>query len=202
MQKLRLLVALPVATILTLSGYGAASLLAGASSSPATYYACLASGNLSKVGTKARVCPQGSKLITWNQVGPSGTPGAKGDTGAPGAKGDTGPAGLSASVAIALSPSISDSTGCRHLEIGEGVYSCPVSTTLNLNPGQYLLEGPCLNVSWSGDISISNAFDPSWGQIAIANVGSGIVVGSCSMDEVTQIPGLPQVLMKATPIRP
>ena len=93
MNRFRFLIAVPVAALLVLSGYGASSLLAGASSTPVSYFACLNAGTLTKVGTKSPKCPSGAKVITWNQVGPSGAPGAKGDTGAPGAKGDTGAPG-------------------------------------------------------------------------------------------------------------
>ena len=94
MQRFRFLIAVPIAALLVLSGYGASSLLAGASSTPVSYFACLNAGTLTKVGTKSPKCPSGAKVITWNQVGPSGAPGAKGDAGAPGAKGDTGAPGV------------------------------------------------------------------------------------------------------------
>jgi hypothetical protein len=96
MHKSRFIIGLPVATLLVVAGYGASGLLAGASSTPKTYYACLSGGSLSKVGTKTPSCPSGAKTISWDQVGPAGSPGAKGDkgdTGTQGPKGDTGAAG-------------------------------------------------------------------------------------------------------------
>ena len=68
-------------------------MLAGASSTPKTYFACLFRGTLTKVGTKSPTCPPGAKVISWDQVGQTGAPGAKGDTGAIGPKGDTGTVG-------------------------------------------------------------------------------------------------------------
>ena len=93
MHRFRFLIAVPVAALLVLSGYGASSLLAGASSTPKTYFACLSGGTLTKVGTKSPTCPPGAKVISWDQVGQTGAPGVKGDTGAIGPKGDTGTVG-------------------------------------------------------------------------------------------------------------
>ena len=94
MQRFRFFIAVPMAALLVLSGYGASSLLAGASSTPSTYYACLSGGALTKVGTKSPTCSAGAKVISWNQVGPAGPPGAKGDTGAAGPRGEAGAQGL------------------------------------------------------------------------------------------------------------
>lgn len=49
--------------------------LAGASGSSTTYYACLSKGALSKVGTVSPTCAPPSKVISWNSVGPQGPPG-------------------------------------------------------------------------------------------------------------------------------
>ena len=93
MQRLRYLIALPAAIMLVLAGYGASSLMAGASSTPTGYFACLQGGTLSKVGTKSPTCVAPAKVITWSQVGPTGATGPQGIQGATGAQGPAGPAG-------------------------------------------------------------------------------------------------------------
>lgn len=52
-----------------------AAVAAGSSGSSKTYYACLSKGELSKVGAKSPTCATGSKVISWNSVGPQGPPG-------------------------------------------------------------------------------------------------------------------------------
>jgi hypothetical protein len=59
-----------------------------------TYYACLKSGALSLVGTKAPTCPKGATKISWNSVGPKGAAGPAGKDGAAGLQGPAGPNGL------------------------------------------------------------------------------------------------------------
>ena len=94
MRSIRFLMAVPVAVLLVLSGYGAASLMAGASSStPVGYFACLKDGTLTKVGTKSPKCPTGAKVASWSQVGPIGATGPQGATGATGQMGPTGSPG-------------------------------------------------------------------------------------------------------------
>ena len=56
---------------------GGASALVQHTPSPATFYACLANGSLSKVGTTASTCVTG-RLISWNAQGPSGPQGPAG----------------------------------------------------------------------------------------------------------------------------
>lgn len=61
-----------------------------------TYYACLKSGLLSKVSTKATVCPKGYTRISWTSQGAAGAQGPIGLTGPQGpagAKGADGAAG-------------------------------------------------------------------------------------------------------------
>jgi hypothetical protein len=41
-------------------------------STTTTYYACLAKGKLSKVGTTSPTCPSKASVISWNSVGPAG----------------------------------------------------------------------------------------------------------------------------------
>ena len=61
--------------------YGAVQ-IAGASGSSVTYFACLSSGTLTKVGTKAPKCTiRGSTEISWNSIGPKGATGATGPQG-------------------------------------------------------------------------------------------------------------------------
>jgi hypothetical protein len=45
---------------------------AGATTPNATYYACLAKGKLSKVGTTSPTCSSKASVISWNSVGPPG----------------------------------------------------------------------------------------------------------------------------------
>jgi Collagen triple helix repeat (20 copies) len=66
-----MVVALVVSFLLGGATYGAVQ-LAGASGTSTTYYACLKSGTLSKVGTTAPICPTGTTRISWNRTGPSG----------------------------------------------------------------------------------------------------------------------------------
>ncbi len=77
-KSLKLVVA-AVLVIATLS-LGAAALTAGASGATTTYYACLKTkaGTLSKVGTVAPNCANGSQVISWGAQGAAGPPGADG----------------------------------------------------------------------------------------------------------------------------
>jgi hypothetical protein len=73
-----------------------AAVTAGASGTTHTYFACLKSGALSKVGTASPTCPAGATKISWNSQGPvgaAGPKGAAGPAGAAGATGTQGPAG-------------------------------------------------------------------------------------------------------------
>jgi hypothetical protein len=52
---------------------------ATASNGPKIYYACVKAGNISNVGTSSpNSTGSGSKVISWNQVGPAGVPGPAG----------------------------------------------------------------------------------------------------------------------------
>jgi hypothetical protein len=62
--------------------------LAGASSANTVYYACLKSGTLTKVGTKAPTCAAPATRISWNATGPRGVVGPPGKVGPPGPVGD------------------------------------------------------------------------------------------------------------------
>jgi hypothetical protein len=46
-----------------------------------TYYACLASGKLTKVGTTSSTCAAPAKAISWNSQGPAGAAGGQGPAG-------------------------------------------------------------------------------------------------------------------------
>lgn len=59
---------------LTLVIAGSVTLSAVAATST-TYFACLANGQLTKVGTAAPKCTSPAKQISWNSVGPAGTNG-------------------------------------------------------------------------------------------------------------------------------
>lgn len=69
----------------------ASSAITNAATVSVSYYACVKSGSLSLVGTKAPKCPKGSTMISWNATG---TPGANGSQGAQGIQGLPGPVGL------------------------------------------------------------------------------------------------------------
>ena len=78
-------------------GAGVSSALnAGASPSPSPviYYGCDKAGTLTLVGTSVPRCPAGAIRISWNQVGPSGAIGPRGNTGVQGPKGDVGATGI------------------------------------------------------------------------------------------------------------
>ena len=55
-----------------------------------TYFACLKSGALSLVGTKAPTCPKGATRISWNATGAAGAQGPAGPAGSVGAPGLNG----------------------------------------------------------------------------------------------------------------
>ena len=59
-----------------------------------TYYACLKSGALSLVSTKAPTCPKGSTKISWNSAGEQGPVGAQGPAGPAGQNGLNGLQGV------------------------------------------------------------------------------------------------------------
>jgi hypothetical protein len=55
------------------------------------YYACVNQNNgLLKMVNEAKECQKHEVKISWNQVGPKGDPGVKGETGDTGAQGETG----------------------------------------------------------------------------------------------------------------
>jgi hypothetical protein len=93
-------VALAAAFLLGGATYGVV-VVAGASGTSTTYYACLTTTKtLTKVGTVSPNCKNGSQLISWNSVGPEGATGATGATGAPGATGPQGPVGPSGTAGL------------------------------------------------------------------------------------------------------
>jgi hypothetical protein len=73
-------VVVAAAIALSAVAVGAGVLSAGAASST-TYYACLKSGTLSKVGTTAPTCTSPATQISWNQTGPQGPTGPAGAAG-------------------------------------------------------------------------------------------------------------------------
>jgi len=77
-RTLRVVVAAAIA--LSAVAVGAGVLSAGAASST-TYYACLKSGTLSKVGTTAPTCTSPATQISWSQTGPQGPAGPAGAAG-------------------------------------------------------------------------------------------------------------------------
>ena len=93
--RLSLVVALAAGFVLGGATYGAV-VVASASGTSTTYYACLTTTKtLTKVGTVSPKCKSGSQLISWNSVGPQGPAGVTGATGPAGATGPQGPVGPS-----------------------------------------------------------------------------------------------------------
>jgi len=58
-----------------------------------TYFGCLKSGSVTKIGIARPACPAGSSMMIWNQTGLKGDTGATGPQGPAGAEGQTGPTG-------------------------------------------------------------------------------------------------------------
>ena len=86
-QRFLLLVSALVGVVAIATGIDSA-VNAGASGTSVTYYACLTAGTLSKVGKVAPSCTAtGSKMISWDSVGPAGATGTAGPAGADGAPG-------------------------------------------------------------------------------------------------------------------
>ncbi|HEY2769127.1 MAG TPA: hypothetical protein VGI87_01055 [Solirubrobacteraceae bacterium] len=91
--------AIALAAVGVVAGGGAA--VSAATSTPPSstvYEGCLnrslgALYNVQVNPSSAPRCLRGDTLISWNQTGPAGAAGPKGDTGPAGPKGDTGPAG-------------------------------------------------------------------------------------------------------------
>lgn len=73
MGKWRLLLAGVVGAVLALGlSFGVQAVASGSST---TYYACLQSGKLSKVGTTTPTCSTKATGVSWNSEGPPGPPG-------------------------------------------------------------------------------------------------------------------------------
>jgi hypothetical protein len=73
-RTLTIAVVAVVATALISTGVTVA-VTAGATGTNTTYYACLANGKLTKVGTAAPTCASPATAISWNQTGPQGPAG-------------------------------------------------------------------------------------------------------------------------------
>lgn len=126
--------------------------IAIAASGSVTYYACVArkTGTL-KVVAKTTKCAKGEHKISWNNVGPQGSPGPSGSPGSPGASGPSGPPGPSGSPGLQGSPGPSGSPGAPGTvdgyvdtnlsgvaSLGQGVYQTVVAT-LTLPSGSYIV---------------------------------------------------------------
>jgi hypothetical protein len=92
-MKLRTLALGTVIGALVTAGLTIGVTEASASGPNTTYYACLAKGKLTHVGTVAPTCKSKATQISWNSQGPSGPQGPVGVTGATGPQGPTGAAG-------------------------------------------------------------------------------------------------------------
>jgi hypothetical protein len=91
-------VAIVGATVAAVAAGGSAAALATDTSPPNVYQGCLSHifGALYKVHvnpTSPPSCLSHDTLVSWNQTGPAGSPGAKGDTGAAGPPGPQGVTG-------------------------------------------------------------------------------------------------------------
>jgi type VI secretion system secreted protein Hcp len=80
-MKHRTLVALVAVGALLVGGLVSGVIEASASASSQTYYACLARGKLTGVGTTAPTCPGTATQISWNSQGAPGPTGPQGPVG-------------------------------------------------------------------------------------------------------------------------
>jgi hypothetical protein len=92
-MKHRTLVLVVVVGALLAGGLAIGAVQASASGPNVTYYACLAKGKLTHVGTSVPTCPSTATVISWNSQGPPGKDGANGTNGTNGTTGPPGPAG-------------------------------------------------------------------------------------------------------------
>lgn len=107
------------ATVAAVTAGGSAAALATDSPPPNVYQGCLhhAHGALYNVNVNPAsppTCLPHDALITWNQTGPAGAPGAKGDTGLAGPqgpKGDTGAQGVTGNTGPAGPAGLKGDTG-------------------------------------------------------------------------------------------
>jgi hypothetical protein len=87
-------------TLVAVVALSISSAMLASAQATVTYYACNSKGALTEVSTTPPTCKSSDMLISWNQVGPMGPQGLKGDAGAvgpqgpQGLKGDTGAQGL------------------------------------------------------------------------------------------------------------
>jgi len=83
-----------VSSVVTAVAVGGVAVAAG-SSNQKVIQACVNKGNGTvRVVADAAACTSNESALTWNQEGPSGTPGAQGPAGPAGTAGAEGPAGL------------------------------------------------------------------------------------------------------------
>jgi hypothetical protein len=88
-MKHRTLILLVVVGALLAGGLVGGVVEASASAPSTTYYACLAKGKLTMVGTSLPTCKPTATHISWNSQGPAGSTGSTGPPGAAGANGNT-----------------------------------------------------------------------------------------------------------------
>jgi hypothetical protein len=122
--------------------YGAV-VVAGASSTNTTYFACLTTTKtLTKVGTVSPNCKNGSQLISWNSVGPqgaTGNTGAPGPTGPIGLQGPAGPVGPSGTAGLFGTNNFSDFGGNEagaSCTVGDVILTASVSIAANWMPAK------------------------------------------------------------------
>jgi len=126
-RKAKLLAA---STVLLLAGATVGGIaVANASGTATTYYACLTSGNLSHVQTKAEACTHGH-LISWDQKGVQGIQGMSGVNG-------------TSVTALSTPPSGQCSTGNSAIDLTTGeVYLCVDSTWTDTSHSLMGATGP------------------------------------------------------------
>ncbi|WP_218781033.1 collagen-like protein [Bacillus sp. EB106-08-02-XG196] len=124
-----------------------------AEDSNTVYYACVNQNNgLLKMVDEAKECQNHEVKISWNQVGPKGDPGVKGEIGDTGAIGPQGPTGLQG-------PQGETGVFNGKFESPNGLYSIEVTDNgLSLQgPGGAIdLTGTSININGSSNVKINS----------------------------------------------
>lgn len=206
-MKRRVLVA--GATLGAVVAGGSAVALATASSGPNVYQACLTrQGALYNVHANPAHplnCRQGGSVISWNQTGPAGAPGARGATGATGAQGPAGAQGPQGAAGANGGTGPQGPTGPQGQQGTAGTNgttvlngtTAPASTlgTLGdfyLNTAGHTLYGPKTASGWGNPTSLVGPQGPQGtqgSQGAQGPAGASPVVSVTTQDYPVNIPG-------------
>ncbi len=120
-----------------------AAVTAGASGTSSTYFACLRSGTLTRVGVTRPACPNGATVISWNSVGPRGPQGLRGAKGAQGPVGPQGPGAQSAYAPAVAAPQGGDmATVTLSLAQGDYLVTWDIGVAMPNYGSCYDAEGP------------------------------------------------------------